>query len=276
MLLLVHWEEKELIINLHVLYAEAIKQWENYMKNTKSIISLIIWPILMFFTTLYSYSSFNISYLYKFGICNKKELIIFLVTGAMIHNCFWSMVQGALVINRERESGTLEIVFMSPANRLALMYGNAFGGIFNNLWVYAFFSLYIIAGSPTVKIIILSIIALLIIIISTTIWGGFINSLFLISRDSNILFCICDEPMKFFSGTKIPFQAFPTWGKIFAMIFPATYCTNLVRSIYFEDEIKVYNVFLFVIIHLFLILATYNVLLYAERRNRVDGGFQFY
>ena len=42
---------------------------------------------------------------------------------------------------------------------------------------------------------------------------------------------VFDAPMILFAGTRIPVQCFPVWAKVISLLFPLTYCLNIIRFI---------------------------------------------
>ena len=86
------------------------------------------------------------------GISDSKELLAFLGTGFMSYTCYWSMVQNAWTMaNRERKGGTLEITFISPANRLAMMYGRALGALIQEVWMFCCFCVFILVYTKAIQ-----------------------------------------------------------------------------------------------------------------------------
>lgn len=259
-------------------FGEIKKMQINYQKSKANTLSLLFWPIITFALTYYTYSSFNIENLLFYEIHNKKEFLIFLIAGALGYNCFWAMVQGAFMMTRERQDGTLEIVFLSPTNRLSIMYGRALGGVISNVWLFASFSVFIILINSEINLMTLfkMILAFIMLLIASTIWGGLINSLFLTSRDASFLFTLCDEPMKFFSGVQLPIQSFPLWAKWISSIFPATYCIWIIRAIFLGSSITPYMVFLFILSLLLMVVLSIIILKKAEEHNKKTGNLQLY
>lgn len=170
---------------LQVCKGEILKQNQNYYNSWQNYISLGIWPILNSIGTYFMYKSFNLSFLEKYGIDTDSKLIIFIFTGLLGYNCFWSMVQSALFMQNERENGTLEVVFLAPANRMAIVYGRALGGIIQNVWMFSVFSLLIIVVIKGISLEALICIPIgsFLLLTAAVIWGGFINAIFLVSRD---------------------------------------------------------------------------------------------
>lgn len=264
--------------NLIACIGEFKKQYINYHNSLPNFMSLLVWPSLVFFQTYYMYKSFDITAMERFGIFGHNNFIIFLITGSLVYNCFWSMVQSAFFMVFERQNGTLEVVFITPANKVLLMYSRALGGLLSSIWMFGSFAFIIIVMSSSIsaKTLFLITIAFFIILISSTIWGGFINSLFLITRDSNYLFTICDTPMSLFSGTVIPIQAFPFLGKAIGSIFPATYCLYIIRGIFLPYKMNYIILFMFLLSLVSLIVATTIIMNLAEKNNKKNGSLSLY
>ena len=163
------------------------------------------------------------------GISNSEELLAFLGTGFMAYTCFWSMVQNTWSMAiQEREGGTLEITFLSPANRLAMTYGRALGALIQEVWMFCCFCVFILVYTKSIQLnnIFLLPLVFMLLIVSSTIWGGMLNTIFMFSRDASIFMNIFDTPMTLFSGTRLPRNCFPLWAKVISLIFPLTYCIN--------------------------------------------------
>lgn len=118
----------------------------------------------------------------------------------------------------------------------------------------------------------------LLLTVSSTIWGGMLNTVFLFSRDASIIMDIFDTPMVLFSGSRIPVRSFPQWAKILSLLFPLTYCINIMRFVLNVQERKGWigdmaglAVCLGVMIVITLVLVQK-----AERHNRETGELQFY
>jgi len=263
---------------LIVCLGEVRKQRKNYFNSWSNYFSLLLWPILTFFTTYYTYSSFDLSVLAPFQLQTQGRFLTFLVTGSLGYNCFWAMVQGAWQIENERQNGTLEIAFLTPGSRMAMMYGRSLGGFIHNVWMFACFAVIVILLNSmiTLQTVFAVLGAMVILLVASTVWGGFMTSLFIVTRDSNFLFTVCDEPMNFFSGVKIPVEAFPLWAQAISAIFPSTYCIYIIRAIFLGNAVNGGKAAELIFSMLFMIAATYVILRCAEKRNRETGNLQFY
>ena len=265
-------------ILLRTFIAEFLNQRKNYFGKFSAIITLLVWPVLSLATTYYTYKSFPIDGLIRFGIESEEQLLVFLVSGALVYNGFWSMVQGAGQIRYDRKAGTLERIFLSPSSRLGFVYGRAFGGIIFNTWMFMVFSMFLFVNYITVTFgnILLMVALFIMEIIASTIWGGFITTLFLISRDSNIVFLICDRPMNFLSGTSVPVAAFPAPLAAVSCAFTATYCIDYFRRGFLNNYVGRTSIAGFIVLNVVLVVLTSVCLNRIENYNRVTGNWQLY
>jgi ABC-2 type transport system permease protein len=162
-----------------------------------------------------------------------NQITMFLLTGYLGYIFFWSLVQSAWGMSYERQAGTLELIFLTPVPRVVVMFSRAAGNLLEAVWLFTVFTMLVLlvtgnAGTihwwnVPIGLVLLS--------VSAIVWGGFLNIVFLFSRDAGILFTIFEEPMQFFSGVRIPVLAFPIWGKMIALIFPLTYVLDIFRDL---------------------------------------------
>ncbi|MBW9169896.1 ABC transporter permease [Clostridium estertheticum] len=264
-----------------VIGAEIKKQHQHTFHSVSIYFSLLLWPILIFFNTYYTYKSFDLkkSAMLSGSINSNQSLIIFLITGFIGYNFFYSMVQSAWQMGVERQNGTLETVFLSPANRLAIAYGRSLGSLFQNVWMFSVFSFIILIGSKNFNInnIVYIPLAFVILTLSATIWGGLMNVIFLFSRDAGILNNILDDPMEFFSGVRVPTSTFPFWAKAISIIFPLTHSLTLVRGILISSNmLRLGDVVKLGVSLAIIFILTVVLLKLAEKNARKTGNLTFY
>lgn len=212
--------------------AEVVKQHKNYFHSKTIYISLFLWPLLSFITSYYSFQSFDLSES-KVVYITPANVLVYLLLGYMCMSLFRSLVQSAWNFSFERNSGTLELIFLSPGNRAAVLLGNAVSSLFESVAVMAVFTVsMLILKKETLYVKAFPCVAVLFLTaIMAVLWGMFLNSLFLFSRDSGFLFTVLEEPMEIFSGVKVPTTLFPTWAKAISVIFPLTYAIEAVRRV---------------------------------------------
>ena len=260
---------------LKVVWAEAVKQHKNYFNNRTIYISLFIWPLFSFLSAYYSYSVFNVEGTLVSYI-NGKNILVFLMLGYMAMSFFRSVVQSAWNFSRERQSGTLEYINLSTANRLAVLMGNALSSVFESSIVMLIFGLLIVfSNSASINVNTISVsIVLLLFIIMALLWGVFLNACFLYSRDTDFLFTILEEPMEIFAGVKVPIAIFPAWAQIISLIFPLTYVLEALRQVLLNGASisSVSNtIFACVAIIVVLLSATLITIVVVEKHMRKTG-----
>ena len=263
-----------------IMKAEIIKQQQYDYHSYFVWFSLLIWPVLGFLEVYYTYKPFAFTgYL---GIEDGGDLLAFLGTGYMAYTCFWSMVQNAWSMSlQERRDGTLEMAFLPPANRLAMNYGKALGALIQEVWMFGCFCLFVLFYTHTLnwKNLWALPLFLVLLLFSSMVWGGMLNAVFLYSRDASMIMDVFDAPMILFAGTRIPVQCFPLWAKVISLLFPLTYCLNIIRFI-LGIQSRAHNI-LPDLAGLFLCLAvmagiTVFLIWRVEKHNRETGELQFF
>ncbi len=262
------------------LTAEMKKQHKNYFHSRMIYVSLFVWPFLSFVTTYYSFKVFNIEKS-KISYITSENMIVYLLLGYMCMSFFRSLVQSAWNFSFERISGTLELIYLSPVNRAAVLLGNAISSLFESVFVMLIFSILvlIIKGEVLLIKILPCITVFLIVTAMAVAWGMFLNSLFLFSRDSDFLFTVLEEPMEIFSGVKVPTILFPVWAKAISVFFPLTYAIEAVRRVVLTGstlyEIRGFVVTGVVIIAILLVLIS-TMIKIVERHMRITGNITLF
>lgn len=216
---------------IRIVFAEAAKQHRNYFHSKTIYISLFVWPFLNFVTAYFGYMAFDFD---EVGVSyiTKENILIYILLGYMCLNFFTSLVQSAWIFSNERTSGTLELVFLSPANRFAVILGNAISSLFESVVVMVIFAglIFAVLRNQMHMFILPVLIVVIFLCLIAVLWGVFLNALFLYSRDSGFLFTILESPMEIFAGVKVPVALFPAWAKVISAIFPLTYVMEAIRS----------------------------------------------
>lgn len=264
-----------------VFAAEIRKQQQHNYHSYFVWFSLLIWPILGFLEVYYTYKPFSLEG-NMVGIHDSRELLAFLASGYMAYNCFWSMVQNAWSMScDERTGGTLEMEFLSPANRLAMNYGKAMGALLQEVWMFSCFCGFVLIYTGRIRMnnwyLLPAVFALL--MVASAILGGMLNAVFLLSRDASIAMNVLDTPMILFSGTRIPVDGFPLWARMISVLFPLTYCLNIIRAVLNiagRSQEWMWDLGRLLICLGIMIGITIWILSRAEKRNRRTGELLFY
>ncbi len=262
------------------LLAEIKKQHKNYFHSKTIYISLFLWPILSFITTYYGFQAFDLTKC-KVPYITSDNVVVYLLLGYMCMSFFRSLVQSAWRFSFERYNGTLELIFLSPSNRVAVLLGNAVSSLFESVFVMVVFTItMLIIKSEVIYVQLLPCMVVFLLVTGMAMaWGIFLNSLFLFSRDSGFLFTILEEPMEIFSGVKVPTLLFPLWAKVLAAVFPLTYAIEAVRRIMLLGS-SLYDIRGFLlcgsVIIVLLILVVLRILKLVERHVRTTGNMALF
>lgn len=221
--------------------AEALKQHRTLFGSKMLYFSMVIWPALQLATAYYSFRPF----LHVAGVASNWSLAadpgtvaLFFITGMLGYTFFWSIVQSSWQFSFERFHGTLELLFLSPANRLALILANGTGALIQSVWLFLTFSigLMMLVGGLHVASPAMFLVAFLGLLVPSLAWAAFLNSLCIFSRDSGFIYTVIDSTMAFFSGVRIPLQAFPLWVRIIGLLFPLTSSLVVLRGALLSSE----------------------------------------
>ncbi len=225
---------------IKVVRAEAFKQFKNRLHSVWVIFSMLLWPGLAFATAVFQFKPFDFTQLQsEISYLTDENLLTFIMIGYFAMVFFRSFVQSAWEFSDERTYGTLELIYLSPASRLAVMLGNAFSALITNVWMFVIFmfGIFTIFNEVVISNWWIIAIAFTVMVLMSILWGTFLNALFLFTRDSGMLFTVLEEPMELFSGVKIPLSVFPIWAKLIGSLFPLTYTVKLLRKVIFEHAV---------------------------------------
>lgn len=224
-----------------VIAAEALKQRRDLLGSRLVIFSLFVWPGLQLALTYYNFQPFA----HAPGLAARwslasdpRAIFLFFTTGTLGFAFFWSLVQSAWRFSWEREGGTLELLFLSPANRLTLVMANGVMALVQSVWLFFAFSvaLFWLVGGLHVANPLMFAVAFAGLLVPAVAWGTLLNSVFLFSRDSGFLYTILEDPMSFFAGVRIPRLALPFWAQLGGLVFPLTLSLIVLRGALLEGQ----------------------------------------
>jgi ABC-2 type transport system permease protein len=220
---------------LRVFAAEALKQHRRIFGSKLVIFSMLVWPLLQLATTYYTV----LPVLGTPGVAARwplvaepGRLLAFLAAGALAYTFFFALVQSAWHFSFERISGTLELLFLSPASRLALVLANGATALAQNAWLFGCFAVAAAVATGTLHVAYWGMyaVAALAVLLPAIAWGAFLNSLLIFSRDSAFLYTLLDDPLWFVSGVRLPLFALPIGIKVVGLAFPLTSSLVVLRG----------------------------------------------
>ena len=269
---------------VHICWSEMRKQHRIYFHGLIVYLSLLVWPVLELLTYFYMikpFTSNQTNHAAIHGYLGSGSLEAFLLIGYIGYTFFFSLVQSAWHFSFERFEGTLELIFLSPANRFAVVLGNAISSFFESVWLITVFTVvaYVIVGnlnSANLSLLPLGFIAL---VVASIAWGTLLNSLFLLTRDSTLFHTLFQEPLCFFSGVRFPINFFKPWMLSISYIFPLTYCLKILRTItLFHGGLLDIATDAIILVFLIALMfgASYVLLRIAERHAKRTGALALF
>lgn len=265
---------------LRVMWAEARKQHRVYFHDAIIYFSMFVWPILELLTAIYMFKPFSAgestNEILRRAL-GGQSVEIFLLVGYLGYNFFFSLVQSAWRFTFERYDGTLELIFLSPASRFAVVLGNAMSTLVESMWLLTVFAgaIYFLSlgggSSPDVGLLLLG---LLVTVVTAVAWGALLNTFFLMTRDSSLFYTILQEPLNFFGGVRLPIHLFTSWMQTISYALPLTYCLIILRKIISQGsrlaDLSGELISLGILIAIML-AAAYLLLRVAERHVKKNG-----
>ncbi|MFI6848527.1 ABC transporter permease [Kitasatospora sp. NPDC050467] len=224
-----------------VFAAEALKQHRTLFGQPLVVASMLVWPLLQLAATYYTLHPIaaGSAAAARWPLASDPaRLLGFLATGALAWAFFFSLVQSAWNFAFERTTGTLELLFLSPADRLVLMLANGAGALLQNAWLLtcflgaaAFgFGALDVAGPWMYPVVVLAL------LLPAVAWGALLNSLMVFSRDSTFVYTVLDDPMWFVAGVRLPAFALPGVLRVLGAALPLTGSLAVVRGALLEGR----------------------------------------
>lgn len=261
--------------------AEVTKQHRNRTKGPAVWFSMLLWPVLSFVTSYFTMKPYRTgegSVLSRY--IPSEQIPLFLLSGYLVFQLFWTVVEAAWLFELERKGGTVETVFLTPASKMAFLYGRSLYSLLHGIWMFAAFSLLtfvFVSDTSTINWGAL-IPALLLIMVSAVVWGGLLCAISLFSRESSFLYYIFQAPMELFGGVRVPPAVFPAWATVLSTLFPVTYSLILVRGALYDNigESWWWAIILLAAGSLALIGCTRYILIRAEKHARIHGSWTLF
>src|SRR2546426_4558324 len=136
------------------------------------------------------------------------------------------------ILQEERFNGTIESLFLTPANRMTILLASGFSSLLEGAWwiVGVFLLSWVIFGvQPAIADWGAVIIALISTMIALVAVGVFFASFFVLTRAADQLATSLQAPIRYASGVAFPVAALPAVFQLFAYILPVTYGIDALR-----------------------------------------------
>jgi ABC-2 type transport system permease protein len=197
------------------------------------IIAVIIWPLPLLALNIYQYMAFGTE------ADVTKTLAAYggvgtIVVGTIVYLLYNRLLWGTgISIQSERWMGTIEVLFLTPANKMVVLLASGLSSLVEASWwiTSIFFLGWAIFGvQPNIT----SWAAVFVCLVSTMMAlvsiGVFFAGFFVLTRAADQLASGLQAPIRFFSGVAFPVSALPQMLQYISYLIPVTYGITALRK----------------------------------------------
>ena len=219
-----------------VMWAETYKQVRLYWGQPGNLLLEALYPGFYFLSAYYMFRPFmDLSQPPPWLAAGKQgSLALFLLIGFLGFSIFQRLLfTGLGMVFGERQSGTLELQYLSPASRFALLIGASIGGIVCSLYLYVAFLVgaAVFFGGWHLAHPAMLLVALLALFVPAVAWGALVSSFILFARDGGTIVQVVQPPLNFFGGMRFPVQLLPAPLPLVSALLPLAWSLSISRAV---------------------------------------------
>jgi ABC-2 type transport system permease protein len=218
-----------------VAFAEAVKSLKVYFFSSRTLFWALALPLgngLYLYFLYLPFAATTVDLQFGAAMPTKIDLVGFTIIGQLLYSFFTMMLLAGASFDAERWQGTLEVLLLSPANRLALLLGGALANAVNYMWMLIALVLswvaFIHVGIFVTDLLALSV-SLVLSYAAMIALGMCLETLEIYSRRGSIFTAWLQEPVTFLSGQIFPLQKMPTFLLPLSYLLPLTFGLMAVR-----------------------------------------------
>lgn len=228
---------------VRVFRAGMMKNWRLTTTYPSWVLNRLLGPIVWVALSVYSYTALVDAAAVQRAFTAAGEpadFTGFLILGQTVFSFFMGMNwRGGMAIQRERWQGTLEMIFLAPASRVAFVLTESLYGLLDSGWtvflamVVAFmlFGVNFHVAHPEAAAL-----AVLLTLLSMVSLGLFFSGFYVLTRAAGPLSQAIQAPVRFLSGTQFPLAALPFGLQAVSYALPVTYGMYAVRRALLAGE----------------------------------------
>lgn len=215
--------------NLMAIWGRAYVRIVGVNREPSWILFDVIFPMLGVASYAYIYKAMNTS----------REFMGFAILGGAMTaywmNVIWSM---ASQFYWEKQNGNLELFFVAPTSRMAILLGMAFGGMVTSTTravAVILFGMLVFGVRFTFSSFPLAVLAFILTVVALYGLGMMLSSVFLMyGRDAWHMANLMQEPVYLISGLYFPVKALGFWAALAGSIIPLTLGLDAIRQLSFS------------------------------------------
>jgi ABC-2 type transport system permease protein len=220
------------VLRTQEFYRVLVATAERYIKRQAAYtIELIRWPVLPVVLFVVFYLTYSVT---GRDVVSGYPVGGFLLVG-VLGMVLWTtnLWASGYAIEFERREGTLECLFLSPANRSAVVLGYGAGSLLV-LVVPTMIVLGAISAALRISLDIASpvavVLAILALLVASAASGYVLAGFFVLTRRANVIANFLQAPIYLLSGAFVPVTDLPESLQFFARMFPMSYGMDAIRE----------------------------------------------
>lgn len=233
------------------------------------IIATVIWPIPLLALNIFQWGLFgslgDISE--TFEQSGFPPLAGTIIVGTIVYLLYNRLLWGTGVsIQSERWMGTIEVLFMTPTNKMTVLLASGMSSLVQaSWWIVCIFAIsWMTFGvQPTIASWLTVFLCLLSTMVALLAIGVFFGGFFVLTRAADQLASGLQAPIRFFSGVAFPIGVLPQTLQFISYIIPVTYGILTLRESILSggyiSDVWLNLVALYVMAAVFLILAHFTI-----------------
>ncbi len=252
-----------------------------YLRAETLLLQLCLWPLVTLVTLVLYYAPFTggRGWQQPLPFTDGLSLGAYLLLGTFVVSIYAEYVIAGFALSWERDQGTLEAVYLTPVNRLGYLAGNALGSAVTGT---ASLLMYVVLGMALFQIRFAHplplTLALVLVLLTSLPWGALLCAIFLVGRNSRVLYSLFESPAEFLSGVRFPVRAFPATLYTLSSIYPITHAVSLLRAAAaptLKWAVLRREAAWLVALAVIYLIAARLVVGYAEWRGKVQGNLSY-
>ena len=219
-----------------VVHAGLMKNWRLTTTYPTWVLNRLVSPVVAVALAVFTYTALVDEERIRAAFVGAGESAAFegfLILGQTVFAFFMGMNwRGGMAIQRERWQGTLEMIFLTPASRVAFVLAESLYGLLDSGWtvflamMVAFF---LFGAGFHVAHPAAALLAVALTLAAMVALGLFFAGFYVLTRAAGPLSSVVQAPVGFLSGVQFPLAALPSALQAVSYVLPVTYGVFAVR-----------------------------------------------